>query len=48
MGSIVRYWGDREGADADAAQIEQGNCFYKDTGRRYFDAVVTPADAYWR
>lgn len=46
-GSIVRYWQTRSEAEADAASIAQGGEFYKDTGRRYFDAVVTEAEAYW-
>ena len=47
-GSIVRYWGTRHAADADAALIARGKLFYKDSGRRYFDPVVTEAEAYWR
>lgn len=46
-GSIVRFWGTREAAEADAATIRAGEEFYKDTGRRYFDPVVTGATAYF-
>jgi hypothetical protein len=46
-GSIVRYWGTRRAADA-AALIARGKLFYKDTGRRNIDPVVTKAEAYWR
>lgn len=48
QGSIVRYWGTRHAADADAALITRGLLFYKDSGRQYVDPVVTEAEAYWR
>ena len=47
-GSIVRYSGTRHAADADATLIARRLLFYKDSGRRYFDPVVTQAEAYWR
>ncbi|KHO22992.1 hypothetical protein [Mycolicibacterium setense] len=47
-GSIVRYWRSASEAEADAALIDQGSQFYKGTNRRYFDPVVTQAEAYWR
>lgn len=46
-GSIVRYWRTREEAETDAALIKRGRLFYKETGRRYFDPVITEAKAYW-
>lgn len=46
-GSIVRYWRTRNEADADAAGINRGEKFYKSSNRKYFDAVVTTAEAYW-
>src|SRR5690349_5334138 len=47
-GSIARYWSTRGAAEADAALIARGKLFYKDTGLRYFDPVITEAEAYWR
>jgi hypothetical protein len=47
-GSIARYWPTEQHAEADAALIARGLLFYKDTGRRYIDPVVTTAKAYWR
>lgn len=45
-GSIVRFWGSKEDAEADATRISEGKSFYKDRERRYIDAVVVPAHAY--
>ena len=47
-GAIVRYWLTHEEAKADAALIRRGLLFFKDSGRRYYDPVVTPAEAYWK
>jgi hypothetical protein len=47
-GSIARYWSTHQQAEADAALIARGLLFYKDTGRRYMDPVITAAEAYWR
>lgn len=47
-GAIVRYWGTRQHAEADAMLISRGLLSYKDTGLRYFDPVITSAEAYWR
>lgn len=46
-GSMARYW--RTGADAelDAAAINRGEKFYKSSGRRYVDPVITEAEAFW-
>jgi hypothetical protein len=47
-GSIARFWSTEEDANADAARINAGECLYKrDPVRRYYDAVVTRATAYW-
>ncbi|WP_285032136.1 hypothetical protein [Mycolicibacterium sp. lyk4-40-TYG-92] len=45
-GSIVRFWGTREAAEADAARIRAGEEFYKNTGRKYFDPFISRAEAY--
>lgn len=47
-GAIVRFWGTKQDADADAAAIREGSKFYKDTGRRYLDPAVRSARAYWK
>ena len=47
QGSIARFWRTREDADQDAAAIRRGERFYKNTGRQYFDPVITRAKAYW-
>ena len=46
-GAIVRYWRTKEQAEADSALIRRGRLYYKQTDRRYFDPIVTAAEAYW-